>query len=159
MKKHLRLPKVSLDSVDIELLRILHEDARTPIAEMARALSMSSPSVSERLRRLRESGVIRSFTIEVDPALLGYELVLYIRISPLPGQLSKVVSLIAEMEEIVECDRITGDDCFIAKVHVRSAQAIEDVTDRLNVYAKTNTSLVQSSPVNRRLLPLVADDS
>lgn len=159
MKKHLRLPKVSLDSVDVELLRILHEDARTPIAEIARALSMSAPSVSERLKRLRESGVIRSFTIEVDSALLGYELALYIRISPLPGQLSKVISAVAEMEEIVECDRITGDDCFIAKVHVRSAQEIEDVTDRLNVYAKTNTSLVQSSPMNRRLLPLIADDS
>lgn len=159
MKKHLRSPEVSLDGVDIELLRILHKDARTPIAEMARVLSMSAPSVSERLRRLRESGVIRSFTIEVAPALLGYELMLYVRISPLPGQLSKVVSLIAEMEEIVECDRITGDDCFIAKVHVRSAQEIEDVTDRLNVYAKTNTSLVQSSPVDRRLLPLIADDS
>ena len=159
MKKNLRLPKVSLDSVDVELLRILHEDARTPIAEIARALSMSAPSVSERLRRLRESGVIRSFTIEVDPALLGYELSLCVRISPLPGQLSKVVSVIAEMEEIVECDRITGNDCFIAKVHVRSVQAIEEVTDRLNVYAKTNTSLVQSSPIDRRLLPLIADDS
>ncbi|MEM9150369.1 MAG: Lrp/AsnC family transcriptional regulator [Cyanobacteria bacterium P01_F01_bin.3] len=159
MKKHLRLQKISLDSVDIELLRILHADARTPIAEIARTISMSAPSVSERLKRLRESGVIRSFTIDVDPVLLGYELALYIRISPLPGQLSKVVSVIADMKEIVECDRITGDDCFIAKVNVRSAQEIEDVTDRLNVYAKTNTSLVQSSPVDRRLLPLIADDS
>ena len=159
MKKHLRLPKVSLDSIDVELLRILHEDARTPIAEIARALSMSAPSVSERLKRLRESGVIRSFTIEVDPALLGYELALYIRISPLPGQLSKVISVIDEMEEIVECDRITGDDCFIAKVHVRSVEEIESVTDRLNIYAKTNTSLVQSSPVTRRLISLAADDS
>ena len=159
MKNYLRLPKALLDSVDVELLRILHEDARTPMAEIARALNMSAPSISERIKRLRESGVIRSFTIEVDPELLGYELSLYIRISPLPGQLSKVVSVINEMEEIVECDRITGDDCFIAKVHVRSAQAIEGVTDRLNVYAKTNTSLVQSSPVDRRLLPLIADDS
>ena len=63
------------------------------------------------------------------------------------------------MEEIVECDRITGDDCFIAKVHVRSVEEIESVTDRLNIYAKTNTSLVQSSPVTRRLISLAADDS
>ena len=94
MKNYLRLPKALLDSVDVELLRILHEDARTPMAEIARALNMSAPSISERIKRLRESGVIRSFTIEVDPALLGYELSLYIRISPLPGQLSKVVSVI-----------------------------------------------------------------
>ncbi len=154
MKNHLRLPKVSLDDIDIQLLRILYEDARTPVAELARALTMSAPSVSERLRRLKESGVIQGFTIGVEPALLGYELAFYIRISPLPGQLSKVVAIITQIEEIVECDRITGDDCFIAKAYVRSAKAIEAVINRLIPYAKTNTSLVQSSPVSRRLPPL-----
>ncbi|MGD1898907.1 MAG: Lrp/AsnC family transcriptional regulator [Phormidesmis sp.] len=154
MKNHLRLPKVSLDDIDIQLLRILYEDARTPVAELARALTMSAPSVSERLRRLKESGVIQGFTIGVEPALLGYELAFYIRISPLPGQLSKVVAIITQIEEIVECDQITGDDCFIAKAYVRSAKAIEAVINRLIPYAKTNTSLVQSSPVSRRLPPL-----
>ena len=154
MKNHLRLPKVSLDDIDIQLLRILYEDARTPVAELARALTMSAPSVSERLRRLKESGVIQGFTIGVETALLGYELAFYIRISPLPGQLSKVVAIITQIEEIVECDRITGDDCFIAKAYVRSAKAIEAVINRLIPYAKTNTSLVQSSPVSRRLPPL-----
>ncbi|MEM9945987.1 MAG: Lrp/AsnC family transcriptional regulator [Cyanobacteria bacterium P01_D01_bin.36] len=153
MKSSLRLLNVSLDAVDVQLLRILHTDARTSIAELARALSMSAPSVSERLRRLKESGVIQSFTVEVDPSLLGYELAFYIRVSPLPGQLSKVVSVITEIQEIVECDRITGDDCFIAKAYVRSTNELEDVINRLIPYAKTNTSLVQSSPVNRRLPP------
>ncbi|MGB7485866.1 MAG: Lrp/AsnC family transcriptional regulator, partial [Phormidesmis sp.] len=137
-----------------QLLRILYEDARTSIADLARALNMSSPSVSERLRRLKESGVIQGFTVTVDPVLLGYELAFYIRVSPLPGQLSKVVAVITEIKEIIECDRITGDDCFIAKAYVRSAKEIEDVINRLIPYAKTNTSLVQSSPVSRRLPPL-----
>ena len=112
MKKSLRLSDISLDAVDVQLLRILHQDARTSIADLARGLSMSAPSVSERLRRLKESGVIQCFTIEVAPELLGYELAFYIRVSPLPGQLSKVISVITDIEEIVECDRITGDDCF-----------------------------------------------
>ena len=157
MKKSLRLSDISLDAVDVQLLRILHQDARTSIADLARGLSMSAPSVSERLRRLKESGVIQCFTIEVAPELLGYELAFYIRVSPLPGQLSKVVSVITEIEEIVECDRITGDDCFIAKVYVRSAKEIEDVVNRLIPYAKTNTSLVQSSPVARRLPSLAGE--
>ena len=154
MKKYLRLPDVLLDDIDVQLLRILYADARTSIAELARALNMSAPSVSERLKRLKESGVIRGFTVEVDPALLGYALAFYIRVSPLPGQLSKVVAVVQEIEEIVECERITGDDCFIAKAYVRSAEEIEDVINRLIPYAKTNTALVQSSPVNRRLPPL-----
>ena len=119
---------------------------------------MSAPSVSERLKRLKESGVIERFTVEFDPTLIGYELAFYIRVSPLPGQLSKVVYVLQEIEEIVECDRITGDDCFIAKAYVRSAQEIEEVINRLIPYAKTNTSLVQSSPVSRRLPPLPRDE-
>ncbi len=154
MKKYLQLPEISLDDVDIQLLRILYKDARTSAADLARMLNMSAPSVSERLRRLQESGIIQGFTIAVDPTLLGYELAFYIRISPLTGQLSKVVSVVTEIEEIVECDRITGDDCFIAKAYVRSAKEIENVINRLIPYAKTNTSLVQSSPISRRLPPL-----
>ncbi len=135
----------------MRLLRILYEDARTSIADIARQLSMSSPSVSERLRRLKEAGVIRAFTLEVDPKLLGYALSFYIRIRPLPGQLSKAVSVIKEIEEIVECDRVTGDDCFIAKVHVGSTEELEKIINRLIPYSQTNTSLIQSSPVERRL--------
>ena len=148
------MTKHKLDSIDIKLLSQLNVNARTSVAELARLLNMSAPSVSERLRRLEESGVIQSFTIEVEPKKLGFSLGFYIRIRPLPGQLPKVVSLIVEIEEIVECDRITGDDCFIAKVYVRSADELESIIDRLIPYAQTNTSMIQSTPVKRRLPPL-----
>ncbi|MEO1148584.1 MAG: Lrp/AsnC family transcriptional regulator [Cyanobacteria bacterium J06638_22] len=155
MKKRLRLQKAKLDNVDIQLLYALRTDARTSIADLARSLNMSAPSVSERLRRLEESGVIQNFTIEVDPKILGYSLAFYIRIRPLPGQLERVVSLIVDMEEIVECDRVTGDDCFIARAYVKSAEELEPIIDRLIPYAQTNTSMIQSSPIKRRLPPLV----
>ena len=146
--------KSKLDSTDVRLLSQLSLNARTSIAELARLLNMSAPSVSERLRRLEESGIIQNFTIEIDPKKLGYCLGFYIRIRPLPGQLPKVIVLIAEIEEIVECDRITGDDCFIAKVYIRSPDELEPLIDRLIPYAQTNTSMIQSSPVKRRLPPL-----
>ncbi len=150
MRKRLQVPEIALDEIDTRLLRILHEDPRTSVADIARQLSMSSPSVSERLRRLKESGVIRTFTIEVDPKLLGYALSFYIRIRPLPGQLSKVVSVIKEIEEIVECDRVTRNDCFIAKVHAGSTEELEKIINRLIPHSQTNTSLIQSSPIERR---------
>ena len=154
MKKYLRMPNFALDDVDVQLLRLLYKDARISVADLARAANMSAPSVSERLRRLKESGIIKSFTVDVDYEQLGYRLAFYIRISPLPGQLSKVVAVIKEIEEIVECDRITGDDCFIARAYVRSTDELEQVINRLIPYATTNTSLIQSSPVKRRLPPL-----
>ena len=153
MAKSLRMQQ-ELDSVDVQLLYLLESDARISIADLARSLSMSAPSVSERLRRLEESGVIQGFTVTVNPKMLGYSLAFYIRIRPTPGQLSKVVALIAEIEEIVECDRITGDDCFIAKVYLRCTDELESVLNKLTPYAQTNTSMIQSSPVKRRLPPL-----
>ena len=153
MAKSLRMQQ-ELDSVDVQLLYLLESDARISIADLARSLSMSAPSVSERLRRLEESGVIQGFTVTVNPKMLGYSLAFYIRIRPIPGQLSKVVALIAEIEEIVECDRITGDDCFIAKVYLRSTDELESILNKLIPYAQTNTSMIQSSPVKRRLPPL-----
>lgn len=94
--------------------------------------------------------MVKDFTIEI-PKIIGYSLAFYIRIRPLPGQLSKVVSLITEIEEIIECDRITGDDCFIAKAYIKSADDLERIIDQLIPYAQTNTSMIQSSPVKRRL--------
>lgn len=140
-----------MDGTDARLLRALEADARTSIADLARTLGMSAPSVSERVKRLEEAGVIRRFTVEIDPASIGYALAAYIRIRPMPGQLQKVASLLGEIPEITECDRVTGDDCFVAKACVRSVDDLERIIDRIIPFAQTNTSLVQSSPVARRL--------
>jgi Lrp/AsnC family leucine-responsive transcriptional regulator len=152
--KRLRYRDQDIDAVDARLLRRLEGDGRTSIADLARALGMAAPSVAERLKRLEEAGVIRRFTVEIDPAALGYGLAAYIRIRPTTGQTGAVAKLLTELPEIVECDRITGDDCFIARAHVRSVEALERLIDRIVPYAQTNTSIIQSSPVRRRLPPL-----
>jgi len=144
----------SLDPVDRQLLRRLAASGRVSMADLGRAVRMSRPSVAERLRRLEDRGVVRRFTVDVDPKQLGFAFGAYIRVRPETGQLKKVTALLAEIPEIVECDRITGDDCFMAKAVVRSIADLEQVIDRLAPYASTNTSIIQSSPVPRRLPPL-----
>jgi Lrp/AsnC family leucine-responsive transcriptional regulator len=152
--KRLRYRDRDIDAVDVELLRRLEGDGRMSIADLARALGMAPPSVAERLKRLAEAGVIRRFTVEIDPAALGYALAAYIRIRPTTGQVATVAKLLQELPEIVECDRITGDDCFVARAHLRSVEALERLIDRIVPFAQTNTSIIQSSPVGRRLPPL-----
>jgi Lrp/AsnC family leucine-responsive transcriptional regulator len=125
MPKGLRSIGTDIDAVDVRLLRMLAANSRSSLAELARAVRMSAPSVAERLRRLEEAGVIRHYTIEVDPAALGLGLAASIRIRPMAGQLLEVAALLAELPEIVECDRVTGEDCFVAKAHVRSVQDLE----------------------------------
>jgi Lrp/AsnC family leucine-responsive transcriptional regulator len=152
--KRLRYRNQDVDAVDARLLRRLEADGRASIADLARMLGMAAPSVAERLKRLEEAGVIRRFSVEIDPAALGYALAAYIRIRPTVGQTSAVAKLLAELPEIVECDRITGDDCFIARAHLRSVEDLERLIDRIIPFAQTNTSIIQSSPVRRRLPPL-----
>jgi len=67
------------------------------------------------------------------------------------GELGRVAAIVRDIPEIVECDRITGEDCFIAKLFVATVEDLEAVIDRLIPYAQTNTSIIQSSPVPRRL--------
>src|SRR3546814_2997269 len=78
----------------------------------------------------------------------------YIRIRPMPGQLRRVAELLNGLDAIVECDRVTGEDCFVAKAHLRDVAALEALIDKIIPYAETNSAIIQSSPVKRRLTPL-----
>jgi Lrp/AsnC family leucine-responsive transcriptional regulator len=140
-----------LDAIDMRILRILLDDARTSVADIARAVGMSAPSVSERMRRLEENGTIQGYAAQINPAALGLPLGAWLRVRPVPGELARVAGILKEIPEIATCDRVTGEDCFIARVQVRSVVDLERVIDRIIPYAMTNTSIVQSSPVPARL--------
>jgi Lrp/AsnC family leucine-responsive transcriptional regulator len=150
MKNNRRIPTVSVDAADHQILNALTDNARISLADLGRLLGMSPQSAADRLRRLEDLGVISGFTVKLDRGTLGLTVGAYIRIRPAMGELPRVTALLADIPEIVECDRITGDDCFIAKVFVARIEDLERVIDRLIPYAQTNTSIIQSSPVRLR---------
>jgi Lrp/AsnC family leucine-responsive transcriptional regulator len=152
--KRLRIEIGSLDAIDARILAAMAENARVSVADLARLVDLSPPSVSERIRRLEDAGVIGGYTVAIDPKALGLPIAAWLRIRPIPGQLEKVADILQGLPEIVECDRVTGEDCFIARAHVASVDALEKLIDRIIPFAMTNTSIVQSSPVKRRLPPI-----
>jgi Lrp/AsnC family transcriptional regulator, leucine-responsive regulatory protein len=143
-----------LDTTDINLLHELEINARLSLAELGRRVGLSPPAVADRLERLETDGVIGGYRAEIDPRALGYELAVVLRIRPAPRELKKVAELAQRTPEVVECHRITGDDCYLMKAHVRDVEHMEEVIDRFAIYGQTTTSIVQSSPVPRRGLPL-----
>lgn len=157
--KRLRYENGVPDATDRRLLQALVADARISIAELARLVGLSPPSVSERIKRLEEAGVIEGYTVRVNARALGLSLTAWLRIRPIPGQLQKVAELLKGLPEITECDRITGDDCFIARAHLASVEHLERLIDEIIPYAMTNTAIVQSSPVERRLPPWDGDEA
>ena len=119
-------------------------------------MGLSAPAVGERLARLEDAGAITGYRAELDPRALGYALSVVLRIRPAPRELKKVAELAQRTREVVECHRITGDDCYLMRLWVRDVTHLEEVIDRFAPYGQTTTSIVQSSPVPRRAVPLEA---
>ena len=138
------------------MLSELQRDGRVSLAELARRLHISPPTVAERLARLESAGVIRGYHADVDPVAVGYALSAIVRVRPAPRQLHKVAELVRGLPEVVECNRITGEDCYLIRAHVRDIGHLEELIDQLAPYGQTTTSIVQSSPVPPRGLSLDA---
>ena len=139
-----------LDATNRRLLAELQADARLSLAELGRRVGLSSPAVAERLARLERDGVIRGYHADVDPRALGLSLSVVIRVRPAPRQLRSVADLARDTVEVVECHRVTGDDCYVLRAHVRDVEHLEEVIDRFALFGQTTTSIVQSSPVPGR---------
>ena len=142
------------DPTNLDLLRLLQKDPRASISDLARRVGMSNPAVKERVLRLEESGTVAGYRLDLNAKDLGYEVMAFIRVRPLPGHLHKIAELAQTIPEITECHRITGEDCFILKVYVKQISSLDHVLDQFLVHGQTTTSIVQSSPVPWRGLPV-----
>jgi Lrp/AsnC family transcriptional regulator, leucine-responsive regulatory protein len=147
---HLRNRITDLDALDARILSALTVDARTSVAELARTVGLSPPSAAERIRRLEEKGVIEGYTVAIDPRAVGLPVAAWMRIRPMPGELKTVAEILRTMPEIVECDRVTGEDCFVARAHLKSIEDLERLIDQIISHAITTTSIIQSTLVRRR---------
>ena len=146
-----------LDAVNLRLIEALDADARLSMAALARLVGMSAPAVTERVQRLERAGVIRGYRLDIDPAAVGLPVAAWVRVRPGPGQLTKIAELAKATPEVVECHRITGEDCFLMRIQVAAVDALEEVLDKFLLYGQTTSSIVQSSPVPPRRVPLPAN--
>jgi Lrp/AsnC family transcriptional regulator, leucine-responsive regulatory protein len=145
-----------LDDVNRRLLAELQSDARLSVAELGRRVGLSSPAVADRLQRLEQAEVILGYHARLNPRALGLALSAVIRIRPAPRQLRQVADLARARPEVVDCRRITGEDCYVMTAHVRSVEHLEELIDEFAAYGQTTTAIVQSSPVPARGLDVSA---
>jgi Lrp/AsnC family leucine-responsive transcriptional regulator len=143
-----------IDDTNRLLLAELQENARLSLAELGRRVGLSPPAVAERVQRLEQQDVILGYRAEINPRALGLSLSAFIRVRPAPGQLANVAELAQDTAEVVDCRRVTGDDCYVMTAHVRDVEHLEEVIDKFVALGQTTTSIVQSAPVPRRGLAL-----
>ena len=144
-----------MDEIDRRILIELQDEGRVTMAELGRRVNLSAPAVGERVQRLEESGIITGYTAVVDPRAIGYTIAAIVRIRPARRQLHKVPEVARATPEVVECSRVTGEDCYIARLHLRSIDDLEGILDRFAAVGQTTTSIVHSAPVAPRPLPLL----
>jgi Lrp/AsnC family leucine-responsive transcriptional regulator len=143
-----------LDDTDRRILRELAAAGRVSLAELGRRVSLSAPAVAERVQRLERAGVITGYRAEIDPRALGFPLQAIVRIRPAARQLPKIPELAERIPEVAECVRVTGEDCFVLTVYLRSMDELSGVLDRFLLYGETTTSIVAATPVPRRGAPI-----
>ena len=143
-----------MDQLDRTIVVALARNARMSLKELAATVGLASPSVAERVKRLEERRLITGYTVVASPAALGYTIQAIVRINPLPGTLKEVERLIQNTLQFVECDRVTGEDCFYARLYCRSIEDLDVVLEPFHDKARTNTAIIKGQSVERRLPPL-----
>jgi DNA-binding Lrp family transcriptional regulator len=134
-----------VDDLDLQLIRHLLEDGRTPFAQLAKQLNISEATVHARVAKLEEYGVIRGFTVIVDPEKLGYSLTALVLIKTDPKRTHHVFSRLTEMQEVIELYDVTGDYYGVAKVLVRDHHELGRFLDKIGLLdgvTSTNTLVV-----------------
>jgi Lrp/AsnC family leucine-responsive transcriptional regulator len=146
-----------IDEITRRIIEELYGDARLRTAELARRVGLSPPAVSDRLRRLEDSGAL-TYQAHVDPKALGYTICVIVRVSPSTRDLQIIPEIARKLPEVTECYRITGDDCYFMKVWLRAIEDLEPFLDRFTPHGRTTTSIVNSTPVPPRALPVRDDE-
>ena len=140
----------NLDDVDWRLLEALQRDGRASYADLGRLVGLSPSAVTERVRRLEDTGVITGYAAEVDPEKLGLAILALVRLRYPHGNYKPFRDLLATTPEVGEAHHVTGEDCFVLTVRARSMRHLEEVTGRISGLGAVTTSVVYSSPLPRR---------
>ncbi len=147
-------PHKLLDDLGWNILDLLQQNARLSCAELGRRVGLSTPAVTERVRRMEEAGIITGYHASVDPSKAGFPIVVYMRLAISGGEnmVSRATVAVKRMPEVLECHRVTGTDSFILRAGLLSVAHLESLIDRLTPFGMTSTSTVLSSPVPYRAL-------
>lgn len=141
-----------MDSTDIRILKILQEEARISMKELGQRVNLTSPAVSERIKRMEENGVIEGYAAIVNPKKLNLNVEAIVHVSMKVSAHERFKRLANEEPEIIECHHVTGDDCMTVKVVCEDTHKLESLIDKIQNVGDTRTAIILSSPLKRKAI-------
>ena len=139
-----------MDMTDHKIIEVLQEDGRISMKDLGKIVGLTSPAVSERVKRLEESGIIEGYRAVISPDALGRIIKAFIHVSLENNMYKKFIDEAKKDPRIVECHHITGDDCSVLKVIVKDMYELEEVIDSIKAIGSTKTSVILSTPIQSK---------
>tara|TARA_R110002072_G_scaffold232812_1_gene390272 strand:+ start:453 stop:896 length:444 start_codon:yes stop_codon:yes gene_type:complete len=141
---------MSLDSINSKILRCLQQNARLSNAEIGRQVGISSPAVSERIKKMEDLGIIEGYKTIVSPFEIGYQFKAIITLRAFMGKLKPFLEKVKTYDEVINCYRITGDENIVMEVVLKNQKHLEAFIDQLISYGESKTQIVLSRVVKQK---------
>ena len=139
-----------MDTLNTKILKCLQENARQSNAEIGRKVGISSPAVSERIKKMEDLGIIEGYKAQVSPFELGSQLKAIITLRAFMGKLKPFLAKVKTFDEVVNCYRITGDENIVMEVVLKNQKHLEAFIDNLIIYGESKTQIVLSRVIKEK---------
>lgn len=146
-----------MDKIDYKIIELLQKNARYPLKHLAEEVYLSTPAVSARIEKLEEAGIIRGYSVDVNPLKLGYNIKAFINLEMSPTQKPEFYPFIASCPNVIECNCVTGKYSMLIKVAYHTTLELDAFIGELQKFGNTDTQIVFSTPVEHRGINLNAD--
>ncbi len=138
---------MSIDSLNWKILKCLQESSRMSNSEIGRRVGISSPAVSERIKKMEDAEIIQGYKAFISPIEAGYQLKAIITLRAFMGMLKPFLEKVTTYNEVINCYRITGNENIVMEVILKNQMHLESFIDQLIVYGETKTQIVLSQVV------------
>ena len=143
-----------IDTIDRAILRELAHDGRVSFRELGDRVGLSSPAVTDRVRRMEREGIISGYRAVIDPCAFGFPMLVVVRVHSAGPRSAGIDELARNMPEVVECHRVTGSESHVMRVRVRDMEHLNDIVEEFWEFGDTITSVVTTTPVALRPVPM-----
>lgn len=144
-----------MDKLNWKILACLQKNARMPNTEIGREVGISSPAVSERIKKMEDAGIIQNYFTHISPFEVGYQFKAIITLRAFMGKLKPFMEVVKSYDEVLNCYRITGNENFVMEVVLKNQKHLESFIDQLIIYGETKTQIVLSHVVkNNHIKPV-----
>lgn len=141
-----------MDKTDVKILKILQKNGRISMKKLGEKVNLTSPAVSERVKKLEDQNIIKNYKAVINPEKLNLTLMAYIGVAMRPSQLKTFKEMVKNEPSIIECHHMTGSDSMTIKVLAQNSKELENILSRIQKVGTTRTSIVLSTPLDDKII-------